>query len=58
MMSDDNVIPFRKRPPSRTELEIFRQMTKNWHPDMKRLMFPEYFKHDEAGDERVSSTTK
>lgn len=40
-MDDSNVIPFRKRPPTRTELEHFRKMTRNWHPQVRQLMFPE-----------------
>jgi hypothetical protein len=47
-MSDSNVIPFRKRPPSENELEIYRKITRNWHPEMRALMFPEHFKHDDA----------
>ena len=46
-MSNDNVTPFRKRPPSENELEIYRQMTRNWHPDMRKLMFPEHFQREE-----------
>jgi len=45
-MSDSTVIPFRKRPPSEQELEMYRKMTRNWHPEMRQLMFPEHFKHD------------
>jgi hypothetical protein len=45
-MSDSNIIPFRKRPPSEQELEMYRKMTRNWHPEMRQLMFPEHFKHD------------
>ena len=43
-MSDSNVIPFRKRPPSEMELESYQRMTRNWHPDLKQLMFPEHFR--------------
>ena len=50
-MSDDKIIPFRKRPPSENELEIFRKMTRNWHPDMRKLMFPEHVRHDEEAKE-------
>jgi hypothetical protein len=49
-MSDERkVIPFRKRPrpPSEAELEVYRQMTRNWSPQMRRLMFPEHFEKDE-----------
>jgi hypothetical protein len=45
-MSDDVVIPFRQRPPTEAELEAYRKMTKDWHPELRRLMFPEHFKHD------------
>jgi hypothetical protein len=46
-MSDDKVIPFRKRPPSETELQVYRQMTRNWDPALRQMMFPEHFKHDQ-----------
>jgi hypothetical protein len=46
-MSDNKVIPFRKRPPSENELEAYRQMTRNWHPQMRQSVFPEHFKHDD-----------
>jgi hypothetical protein len=41
-MSRGNVIPFRKRPPSKGELEAFRRMTRSWSPEMRQLMFPRY----------------
>ena len=47
-MSDKKVVPFRKRPPSEAELEMYRRITRNWHPDMRRLMLPEHFKRDDA----------
>jgi hypothetical protein len=47
-MSDDKVIPFRKRPPSEAELETYRRVTRNWHPEMRRLMFPEHFKKEQG----------
>lgn len=50
-MGQDNVIPFRKRPPSDGEMEAYRMMTRNWSPELKRLMFPHHFMHDE--DERA-----
>ena len=43
------IIPFRKRPPSEIELEMYRRMTRNWSPDLRRLMFPEHFKREAAG---------
>jgi hypothetical protein len=45
-VSDDKVIPFRKRSPSENELEAFRVMTRNWHPDMRRLMFPDHVERE------------
>ena len=45
-MTDDNVIPYRKRPPSEGEMEAYRQMTRNWHPQLRQLLFPEHFKQD------------
>ena len=44
-MSDEVVIPFRKRPPSEVELEVFRRITRGWHPEVRRLLFPEHSKH-------------
>ena len=46
-MDDSNVIPFRKRPPTRIELEHFRKMTRNWHAQVRQLMFPELFELDQ-----------
>jgi len=45
-MTDRKIIPFRKRPLSKPELEVFRRITRNWHPEMQRLMLPEYVKRD------------
>jgi hypothetical protein len=45
-MSDSNVIPFRKRPPSEMELEMYKRMTRNWHPELKEMMFPEHAKRE------------
>ena len=44
-MNQKNVIPFRKRPapPSDAELERYRQATRNWHPEMRRRLFPEHY---------------
>jgi hypothetical protein len=51
-MTDRKVIPFRKRRPSQAELEAeleaYRHMTRNWHPQMRRLVFPEYFEKEQA----------
>jgi hypothetical protein len=46
-MSDNKVIPFRKRPPSKCELDVYRRITRNWHPEMRRSVLPEHFKHDQ-----------
>jgi hypothetical protein len=45
-MSDDKVIPFKPRPrvPSQQELEVFRHATRNWHPQLRELMFPDHMK--------------
>jgi hypothetical protein len=47
-MSDQKVIPFRPRSRqlSEAELEVYRHITREWHPEMRRLMFPEHFAHD------------
>ena len=47
-MTKDNVIAFRQRPqpPSEAELEAYRQLTRNWHPDVRRLKFPEHYELD------------
>ena len=45
-MTHDNVLPFRKRPPSKAEIEYYRMITRNWHPQMRQALFPEHFKHD------------
>ena len=50
-MAEDNVIPFRPRPPSDTELEAYRTMTRHWHPQMRQLMFPKYAEHDQPQDQ-------
>jgi hypothetical protein len=48
-MSDNKVVPFRRRPPSEKELNVYRHITRNWHPDMRRLILPEHFKRDTSG---------
>jgi hypothetical protein len=50
-MSDEEVvIPFRPRPRTiaEGELDAVRQMTRNWHPELRELMFPEHAKLDRA----------
>lgn len=46
-MDQNNVIPFRKRPPSDIEVETYERMTRNWHPELKQMMFPEHFKREQ-----------
>ena len=46
-----NVIPFRKRPPSESELEVYRQITRNWDPALRQMMFPDHFKREQQSDE-------
>jgi hypothetical protein len=45
-MSDEKVIPFRPRPRviPEGELEAVRHATRNWHPQLRELMFPEHAK--------------
>jgi len=45
-VSHDNVIPFRKRPPSESEVEVYRSITRNWDPALRQLLFPEHFNRD------------
>lgn len=52
-MADEKVVPFRKRPPSQAELEAYLRMTRNWHPEMRRLVFPELFKKEQIGRAHV-----
>lgn len=53
-MSDEQVvIQFRPRPRviSEGELDAFRQMTRNWHPQLRELMFPDHAKLDRGRPE-------
>ena len=38
----NNVIPFRRRAPSKPELEAYRWMTRRWSAGLKLLMFPQF----------------
>ena len=49
-LTDRKVVPFRKRPPSEAELEMYRRITRNWHPAMRQFVLPEHFKRDQASD--------
>ena len=45
-MSGNKVIPFRRRPPSQTELEVYQRMTRHWSPTLRQMMFPEHFRRE------------
>jgi len=45
-VSDNKVVPFRRRPPSQAELEAYQRMTRHWSPTLRQMMFPEYFKRE------------
>ena len=51
-MSDQKVIPFRKRPPSLAQLAIYRQITRKWHPEMRRAIFPDHYSRDPSKKDR------
>src|SRR5262249_1482922 len=51
-VSSDNVIPFRKRPPSQTEMDVYRQMTRGWSAALRQRMFPGHFRRDQQGERR------
>ena len=42
-MTCSNVVPFRKRAPSKNELEVYHWMTRGWSPGLRRLMCPQYY---------------
>ena len=49
-MSENKVVPFRKRPTPPTAevgIETYARMTRTWHPEIKKLMFPEQFKQEQ-----------
>lgn len=43
-MSDSKVVPFRRRPISKAELEAYQRMTRHWSPTLRQKMSPEHFK--------------
>ena len=47
-MSDNKVVPFRRREPkpSEIDIEMYRRMTRNWSDEMRQLMFPTLAKLD------------
>jgi hypothetical protein len=50
-VSDDNVIPFRKRPPSDSELKVYRMMTRGWSAALRQMMFPEHFRREQQTEQ-------
>jgi hypothetical protein len=51
-VNDRKVVQFRKRPPSKTELAVYEQITRNWSPQMRQLMFPQHFSQQDQADRR------
>ncbi len=51
-------MPFRGRPPSEAELEIYKLMTRTWHPDVRRRIFPEHFRKVEQQSEAHTGPAK
>jgi len=52
MTGKSNVIPFRRRPASGIELEVYERMTRSWSPELRRLMFPEHYERERQGRAR------
>jgi len=56
-MAESNVIPFRKRRASDGEMAAYRMFTRNWSPELRQLMFPDYFREEKqsrpAGVQRL-----
>jgi hypothetical protein len=50
-VADDNIIPFRKRPPSEGEMDAYLQFTRNWSSQLRQLLFPEHFKQERNAGE-------
>lgn len=42
-MTRHNVVPFRRRPPSQRELEVYRWITRSWTPALRQLILPEHY---------------
>jgi hypothetical protein len=43
LVSDSKIVPFRRRPHSEAELEVYLRMTRHWSPTLRQMMFPELF---------------
>jgi hypothetical protein len=54
-MSRDNIIPFRKRPPSDKEMDVYRVTTRRWSDASKQLLLPEHFSMELAEREKDES---
>jgi len=51
-VSDNKVVPFRRRPPSQAELEVYQRMTRHWSPTLRQMMFPELFRREQDKERR------
>lgn len=49
MQTPDKVVPFARppKPPTEGEMAAWRMMTKSWSSEMKRLMTPRYYQHEQ-----------
>lgn len=54
-MIRSNVVPFRRRAPSKQEIEVYRWMTRSWSSGMKRLMFPQFYELESMKSRRSGS---
>ena len=43
-VSDSKVVLFRRRPPSKTELDVYKSMTRLWSSEMRQRIFPDHFR--------------
>jgi hypothetical protein len=55
-MDNDNVIPFRKRPPSEREMDVYRQITRCWSDASKQLLLPDHYQLDLGKRAETSET--
>jgi hypothetical protein len=56
-VSDSKVIPFRRRPPSQRELEVYQRMTRHWSPTLRQMLFPEHFRREQEKERNAQRTT-
>lgn len=54
-MTDNKVIQFRPRPPSKQALAVYEQMTKRWSSQMRQLIFPRHFAEQDKETRESSS---